>query len=238
MTPMVLVHGGGMDHRCWDPLLPHLVGPAIAVDLPGRGSHPAPLKSVTFTDCAETVTADIDAAGFDGIVLVGHSLAGCSMPAIIGSLGDRVRHAVFIACTVPEDGTSSLDTLDPEIQAWVRDAGDTEELGVMDETMARIVLGDDLDDAQFAWCVERLVPEAPRLTTDPVDLSPLRSAMPRTWIRTLHDIIVNPEKQLRFAGNVGGCPVIDIDAGHMCMVSQPEATAAILNRIGSGAVGA
>jgi pimeloyl-ACP methyl ester carboxylesterase len=238
MTPMVFVHGGGIDHRCWDPLLPHLAGQAVAIDLPGRGNHPAPLESVTFVDCARAVTEDVDAAGFDELVLVGHSLAGCSMPAIIASLGARVRHAVFIACTVPEDGTSSLDTLDPEIQAWVRDAGDTDELGVMDETMARIVLGDDLDDAQFAWCFERLVPEAPRLTTDPVDLSPLRSAMPRTWIRTLQDIIVNPEKQLRFAGNVGDCPVIDIDAGHMCMVSQPEATAAILNRIGSEAAGA
>jgi len=34
--------------------------------------------------------------------------------------------------------------------------------------MTPIVLGSDLDDAQFAWCAERLVAEAPRLTTDPV----------------------------------------------------------------------
>ena len=40
MTPLVLVHGGGFDSRCWDPLLPHLAGPAIAVDLPGRGVTP------------------------------------------------------------------------------------------------------------------------------------------------------------------------------------------------------
>jgi len=231
MTPLVLVHGGGFDSRCWDPLLPHLAGPAIAVDLPGRGRHPAPLVSVTFADCAKAVAEDVDAAGFDEIVLVGHSLAGCSMPATIGLLGGRVRHVVFVACTVPEDGTSCFDTLDPEIQAVARAAGDTGEPRAMDEAMARLVLGNDLDDAQFAWCVERLVPEAPRLTSDPVDLSPLRSAMPRTWIRTLQDIIVSREKQLRFAGNVGNCTMIDLDAGHMCMVSQPEATASILNRI-------
>ena len=32
--------------------------------------------------------------------------------------------------------------------------------------------------------LDRMVTEAPRLTTDRVDLSPLASAMPRTWVRT------------------------------------------------------
>ena len=233
MTPLVLVHGGGGDSRVWDLLLPHLAGPALAVDLPGRGHHPASLASVTFADCAETVGDDVDAAGFDEIVLVGHSLAGCSMPAMIGRLGDRVRHAVFLACTVPEDGTSAFDTLDPDVQELARAAGDAGEPIVMDEAMAKVVLGDDLDDAQFAWCVERLVPEAPRLTQEVVDLTPFREhpAMARTWIRTMHDIIVPPEKQQRFAGNVGDCTMIDFDFGHMCMVGRPAETAAILNQI-------
>ena len=233
MTPLVLVHGGGLDSRCWDPLLPHLTGPAIAVDLPGRGRHPAPLASVTFADCAQAVAEDVDAAGFDEFVLVGHSLAGCSMPAMVGLLGERVRHAVFVACTVPADGTSCIDTLDPEVQAYGRAAGAAGEPQAMNAEMAKLVLGDDLDDAQFAWCVERLVPEAPRLTQDLVDLSPFRDhpAMPRTWIRTMHDIIVPPEKQQRFAGNVGDCTMIDLEFGHMCMVGRPDATAAILNQI-------
>ena len=55
--------------------------------------------------------------------------------------------------------------------------------------------------------------------------------MPRTWVRTLQDIIVPAQKQLRFADNVGNCPVVDIDSGHMCMISQPRALAAILNDI-------
>src|SRR3954464_6719721 len=117
MTPIVLVHGGGLDSRCWDPTRSLLAAPSIAVDLPGRGSHPADLTTVTFADCAASVRDDVDAAGlFDEFVLVGHSLAGCSMPSMIDLLGERVRHAVFVACTVPEQGKSAFDTLDPEIQ--------------------------------------------------------------------------------------------------------------------------
>jgi pimeloyl-ACP methyl ester carboxylesterase len=236
MTPLVLVHGGGFGASSWDLLLEHLDGPVLAVDLPGRGAHPAPLESVTISTAAASVAADVDAAGFDGIVLVGHSLAGCVMPAIIGLLGDRVRHAVFVACTVPEHGSSSFDTLPADIQARARAAAEGKGPGILDSPSARAMFANDLDDEQLAWCRERTVPEARLLTFEPVDLSPLRrSAVPCTWVRPLHDGIVAPDKQLRFAANVGKCDVIDLDAGHLCMISKPRELAEVLNRIAGSA---
>jgi pimeloyl-ACP methyl ester carboxylesterase len=235
MLPVVLVHGGGLDGRCWDRTRALMAARSFAVDLPGRGAHPADLRTVTFADCAESVRADIDAAGFDDVVLAGHSLAGCSMPATIGLLGDRVRHAVFIACTVPETGKSAFDTLDPEVQAMARAgmeaAGDAEPRA-MDGELAKLVLGNDLTDEQLEFCLERLVAEAPNLSDSPVDLAPLRPELPSTWVCTLQDMIVAADKQRRFAKNVGrSCEVVDLDAGHMCMVGQPDRTAAILDGI-------
>jgi len=231
MTPVVLVHGGGFAGSCWDLLVGHLDGPVLAVDLPGRGSHPAPLESVTIAGAAASVAADIDAAGFDEIVLVGHSLAGCSMPATMGLLGSRVRHAVFVACTVPAHGTSCFDTLEPDIQAYARAAAESGELGRLSDDMAKVMFGNDLDDAQFAWCVDHMVPEAPMLTLETVDLSPLRSATPRTWVRPLRDAIVSPEKQLQFLEYVQPCTLVDLDAAHMCMISKPRELAAIINDV-------
>jgi pimeloyl-ACP methyl ester carboxylesterase len=233
MLPVVLVHGGGLDGRCWDPTRAVMSAPSIAVDLPGRGRHPADLRSVTFGDCAESVLADVDAAGYDDIVLAGHSLAGCSMPSMIELLGDRVRHAVFVACTVPETGKSAIDTLDPEVQEMARAGIDADaEPRAMDGELAKLVLGNDLTDEQFAFCSERLVAEAPGLSASPVDLAPLRPDLPSTWVRTLQDMIVPADKQLRFAKNVGpNCEVVDLDSGHMCMVGQPERTAEILDGI-------
>jgi pimeloyl-ACP methyl ester carboxylesterase len=234
-TPVVLVHGGSFSASCWDLVIPHVEGPVLAVDLPGRGSHPADLRSVTIERAAASVAADVDAAGFDRVVLVGHSLAGCSMPATIGVLGDRVSRAVFVACTVPDDGTSVVDTLPTDIQVLTRAYLEADDHGVLDAEMAKALFGNDLDDLQFAWLLERMTPEAPNLLVQPVDLSPLRSDMPRTWVRPLHDAIVEPDKQLRFAGNVGRCEVIDIDTGHMCMISEARALAAILNDIATKA---
>jgi pimeloyl-ACP methyl ester carboxylesterase len=231
-TPVVLVHGGGFDSRCWDLVVPLLDAPVLSVDLPGRGRRPADLGAVTLASCAAAIVEDVDAAGYDEVVLVGHSLAGCSMPAAIGLLGDRVRHAVFVACTVPADGTSCIDTLDPSIQEMARAAAESGATGTLDPAIAAAVFGNDLDEAQLSWCLERLVAEAPLLTLEPVDLAPLRSAAPaRTWIRTLQDAIVAPDKQLRFAANVGDVDILDLDAAHMCMISQPATTAALLNAV-------
>jgi pimeloyl-ACP methyl ester carboxylesterase len=235
MIPVVLVHGGGLDGRCWDRTRALMSAPSIAVDLPGRGAHPADLRTVTFADCADSVRADVDAAGFDDIVLAGHSLAGCSMPSMIGLLGERVRHAVFIACTVPETGKSAFDTLDPEVQSMARagaeSAAETQPR-TMDGELAKLVLGNDLTDEEFEFCLERLVPEAPNLSDGAVDLAPLRRDLPSTWVCTLQDMIVAADKQRRFAENVGpNCEVVELDAGHMCMVGQPDRTAEILDGI-------
>jgi pimeloyl-ACP methyl ester carboxylesterase len=236
MTPVVLVHGGGFAADCWDLVLDHLKGEALAVDLPGRGAHPAPLETITLASAAASVAADVDAAGLADIVLVGHSLAGCTMPGVIGLLGGRVSHAVFVACTVPPDGASSFDTLDPEFQAQVRAAGLPAKPDVLDPGIAKVIFGNDLDDEQFAWCVERMVPEAPGLLTEPVDLSPLRGTKPpRTWVRTLQDAIIHPDKQIRFAEHVGSCRMMDLDAAHMCMISKPMELAMVLNAIAAAA---
>jgi pimeloyl-ACP methyl ester carboxylesterase len=207
----------------------------VAVDLPGRGRRPAPLPEVTFSSCAEALKEEVDAAGFERFVLVGHSLAGCSMPAMVDLLSDRVSHLVFLACIVPEDGTACLDTLDPEVRAIASDSPQTRELGVLPREAAAVMFGNDLDDDQFEWCVSRMVPEAPRLVSDPVDLSPFLRPIPRTWILTLHDAVVPPAKQERFARNVGNTSIVRLDAAHMSMISRPAETAALLNEIARAA---
>ena len=157
------------------------------------------------------------------------------MPATIGRLGAHVRHAVFVACTVPEHGTSTLDTLPADIRAMAEAALDDPAVGTLDPAIAKVIFGNDLDDEQFAWCAERMVPEAPRLTSERVDLTPLRQPLSRTWVRTRHDAIIDADKQLRFAENVGECTVVDLDAAHMCMISKPQELARLLNGIAASA---
>jgi pimeloyl-ACP methyl ester carboxylesterase len=94
----LLVHGGGSTARFWDRLVPLLDRPFLAVDLPGRGSKPADLATITVDDEMASVVADVDAAGLAGpIVLVAHSSGGLVVPGVVAGLGGRVAHVVLNA---------------------------------------------------------------------------------------------------------------------------------------------
>ena len=88
--PVVLVHGGGHGAWCWEPTIEHLASDVLAVDLPpksirggdGRFDRPPELLTLTVSDFAESVLADVDAAGYDRFVLVGHSMAGLTIPEV------------------------------------------------------------------------------------------------------------------------------------------------------------
>ena len=74
----------------------------LAVDLPGRGGRPADLTALSITDFVDSAVADIADAGFDDVVVAGHSLAGLAVPGIVAKLGaTRVREMILLAAFVP-----------------------------------------------------------------------------------------------------------------------------------------
>src|SRR5689334_20641937 len=111
----VLVHGGSFAASCWEPLLPSLPDSTVAVDLPGRGSRPRPLAGITIADFVDAVVEEIESRDLRDAVLVGHSMAGITMPGVAARVPDRLARLVFVACTVPGDGERIVDTLDAEL---------------------------------------------------------------------------------------------------------------------------
>ena len=89
----------------------------------------------------------------------------------------------------------------------------------------------DMDHDQTAFTLERLVPEADLVITEPVDLRGLQNPIPRTYIRLLRDASIIPAAQDKMITNLGGAEVIDLDAGHMEMISQPTQLADMLNAL-------
>jgi pimeloyl-ACP methyl ester carboxylesterase len=229
---IVLVHGGTFAASCWDLVLPHLRTPALAVDLPGRGSRPADLTTVTLDDFTAAVASDIDATGWDRTLLVGHSMAGITLPPVVGLREDVLAGVVFVACTVPAHGQSCAEAMALEVtdDAAVRLEEPADEM--TGEDRARRSFGNDLDDEQYAWMTDRMLGgEAFGVVAEPCDLSGLTEAVPRFWVRLGLDAIVVPAMQDAGIGNIGGAEVIDLDAGHMAMVGRPVELAGILDDI-------
>lgn len=226
----LLVHGAGMGATSWERLIPHLNGPAVAVDLPGRGARAhVDLRSVTLDDCAAAIVADAVDSGLSDIVLVAHSFAGVSVPRVLAELSERVAHVVFLSAVVPPDGSRVLDEIDPGVREAVEASLDG---GVYRQDPAAVpaMLCNDMTPEQTQWTIGQVVEDAAALLSEPVDLSGLAVDVPRTYIRLTRDTCYTPELQARSADLVGGGTVF-LDSGHMAMVSIPEQLAEVLNGI-------
>jgi pimeloyl-ACP methyl ester carboxylesterase len=228
----VLIHGGAHGAWCWQPMLPYLDGSALAVDLPGRGSKPGDLEKLTLRDFAASVVADIDAAGLRRVVLVGHSMAGLTIPRVVDQIPERIASVVLVSCLVPREGQSLYDAM----SMTGPDRAQRGEAMLMDPGSARAMFCNDMDAAQTRFVLERLCPEAPGPMSEPASLAGLRRPVPRSYVKLLRDQALVPALQDELIRNAGpGCAVIELDAGHNAMISQPRALAGILNRISRAA---
>jgi len=232
----VLVHGGGMDSSCWEFLVPLLEAPVYAVDLPGRGVRPADLSAVTSADFVGAVVSEILDLDLTDVVLVGHSLAGITLPGVAARVSGRLRRLVFVSCAIPAHGVSVadvLDTLSPAVAEVAAKIGDdvVGSDGTLHPDLAAAMFCNDMDETQRAFTLARLVPESMGVISEPTDLDGLRQPIPRTYVRLLQDASLDLAAQDRMAANLGDVQIVDVDAGHLAMISRPVELARVLNRL-------
>ena len=231
----VLVHGGAHASWCWERLIPYLDHPAIAVDLPGRGSNPADLTTLTVSDCVASVVGDVDRTGMDRVVLVGHSLAGVVVPAIAEEIPDRIAHLVFLSASIPPERGSSIDSLPWHLRLLARrNSRQSSNRDQMPKWLARRMFCSDLDENDTTYVLERLVPESISLVFEKVSRVNLPASIPITYIKLLRDKALSPRNQDRMIANLPRPRVRTLDAGHDAMIGRPQELAQILNEIAMG----
>ena len=228
----VLIHGSELGAWLWDRLVPLLRRPALAVDLPGRGSRPADRRSLSLEDAVDSVTKDVEAWAVDRVILVAHSFSGILVPALATRLGDRVAGVVLVGASVPEEGKGWVDLQPPAQRAILRLLYRLRPGGMLSGRGAnRRSLGNDLDKATTTMFLDRRVPEAPRLLLDPVSPVTIPAAIPRHYVRLLQDRSVSKAARERMIARLPGAQVHDLDSGHLPMLSRPDELSAILEGI-------
>jgi pimeloyl-ACP methyl ester carboxylesterase len=233
-TGLVLIHGSGHAGDCWDPTVaelkrqaPHL--PVLAVDRPGRSTEPGDLSRLTIHECVQSVLRQIDEAGLDRVVLVGHSQAGITMPGVAEKLGAaRSARLIFISCAIPPEGTSVIDNLHGPLRFMIRRRA---ERGGMPKPMPRALAAwlfcNGMTAEQRTFTLDRQYPEAPRVLLEPVHRA--LPPVPRTWVLLTADRVVSERTQRRYIDNLGGVDeVVTLHTCHDAMISAPVDVAALL----------
>jgi pimeloyl-ACP methyl ester carboxylesterase len=249
-APLVFVHGGAHGAWCWEPLLPFVDRDALAIDLPPKSVRGGPgrleslpeLRTLTIGDFADSLVQDVDAAGFERFVLVGHSMGGLTISEVAGRMPDRVQHLVYVSCMVPPEGASAIEALPEDLQAMTRDAveearrGGANPIGGLDEETTRLMFCNDMDEEQTRFVLDRTGTEAAVVLAEPVTRTRVPPELPKTFVKLLQDQSLPPEHQDVLVQNLRDSPggdvdVVTIDAGHDVMISRPKELADVLNRI-------
>jgi pimeloyl-ACP methyl ester carboxylesterase len=226
---LVLVHGGAHAADCWDFIVAELSCLApdlkiLAVDLPGRAGKPADLCELRIADWVDSVLADIEAACLQDVVVVGHSLAGVTVPAVVARLGARrVREMILVAAFIPPQGRSVADALRGPLAPLARLAGWIGRPFPMPAGLARWAFCNGMTREQAALTLSRLCRESPHVIDEPVDRTDLPDEVPRTWIMTVGDRALSIRQQHDCIKSLGGVhTLICVDSCHDVMFSKPK----------------
>jgi pimeloyl-ACP methyl ester carboxylesterase len=199
----------------------HVIAPDLPCDDP----------AATFDDYAEVVC---DALGRrDDVVVVGHSLAGHTIPLVAARR--PVRRLVYLCALVPELGRSLTDQLREDTEmlnpVYLKALGKTDELrrrAWVDEELARSLLFGDTDDEVARATFERLRPQALYPYAKPFSLGSF-AAVASTYIVCADDRLVSPQWSKRIAHDRLGAELVELPGSHSPFLSRPAHLADVLH---------
>lgn len=236
---LVLLHGVGLDHTVWEPVIAELAGAfeVSALDLLGHGSRPAAPASTSLADLADDVATRVargsHVVGFSLGALVAQHLA-LHHPELVASLTlvssvcrrtPREREAVLARLRAAEaDFTASATA---SLQRWY-DGTDVDE-EVVRRTGATLLAN---DAASFLACYRVFA-------TADAEVAPdlHRIGVPALAVTGELDPGSTPEMTHRLAESMPSCRAVVIpDARHMLPVQRPaELVSALTDFLGEHA---
>ena len=223
----VLIHGAGTGAWVWDRVTEKLSLPAVAVEMPLGEPGTTPQR------CADLVMDALADRGDGSIILVLHSWAGVLSGLLAERLGSRLSQVVYLSAVVPPANGSFVDAL-PIPQRWIlRHLCRGNQQGMRPaDAMIRREYCNDLSPADASLVLERFTAQRaePLLTKVPGP----SADVPSTYITLSRDQSVPPSWQRRYLRRLAKPRPINIDAGHLAMLSQPEEVARVINGVAGG----
>jgi pimeloyl-ACP methyl ester carboxylesterase len=232
MSTFALVHGAWHGAWCWKKLTPELESKGhrvITMDLPCDDG------SATFDDYADVVCAALGDEPGDDLCLVGHSLAGNTIPLVAARRS--VHRLVYLCALIPIPGrplaqqmAEDAEMLNPDYSKGLSEKDADGRRTWIDKDLACFHMFGDCDEETASAAFERLSPQATHAYRQPFSLSELPD-IDSTYVLCAEDRLVNPQWSRRIAPERLKADVVELPGSHSPFLSRPGELAELLVRL-------
>ena len=98
-TPIVLIHGVGLNHKIWEPQINSFNNTVLAYDILGHGNTPLTKSQISFDDFSLQLLNLIDELKFEKIHLVGFSIGSLIARNFAAKYNDRLK-SLTLLCSI------------------------------------------------------------------------------------------------------------------------------------------
>lgn len=236
----VFLHGGGQGGWVWRETIDALraqggdrIGTVLALDVPGCGSkRDRDTSGISPGDVATELLKELQDAGLQDVVLVGHSQAGTILPLMAEQRPSLFRRLIYISACAPLAeqtipgmiGLGAYGSHSDEVGWPVPLGGDTIESRVPS------MICNDMSDSEAAAFVALLGEDSwPNDVTFGTGWDYGNcGATSSSYVICLRDGVLPVSWQEKFAARLKAQRIVRVDAGHQVMNTQPQALAKIL----------
>ncbi len=229
MTTFVLVHGAWHGSWCWKRVRRALQSQGHEVFTPtltgvGERSHLL-APEVNLDTHIEDVRSLIRWEELSGVVLCGHSYAGCVISGVADRIPDRIDELVYLDAFVLDDGECLYDTLPPAQRQLQLELTRLHGEGWKVPPIPAEVFGVNAADRE--WVNRQCTPQPVATFQQAIELKGAAAAIPATYLLAdgWND---SPFPKFHERAKAKGWKTLSMPCGHDVMLDRPEELTGVL----------
>ena len=224
---IIFISGAGLQPWIWQEVTKEISLPYAAVDFTELKKNKQ-LNDITVDDYVQAALAQATALNVEKVIIVTHSIGGIIGVELAKKLGNKVAGFVAVCAAIPRPGKSFL-SLFPFPQSFI--TGMIMRIVGTKPPASAIKSGlcNDIDDTTASRVADSFDPESIKLYATPTSSTPLPQ-IPSFYIITTNDKEYPQDLQRTMADQLGAT-IVQIDTGHLPMISKTNETAAAIQTL-------